>query len=406
MTVLLFFLLALSIALFFGLLRERKKKGIIARFLDRLSQGEYSARVFCPSDEEGLWARLNQLAVKIQELREELKRQQDRFYRVLSALKTPLLVLDPSGRVILENAEAVEFFGSVKGRSFWELPEARLREAIQASRKDPRRLELSFRERRLLLSPSRTEEGLLILVFHDLTPAWEMERLKRDLVASVSHELRTPLSALKGYIEAMKEDPDGGRTYLGVLERNVDRLIRLVEDLLSLSQLEGGRVRLQREEFGLKDFLDTVLPPLKRRAEGKGLRFEIEVPEGLRVWADPLRLSEVLFNLVDNAIRFTDHGWVRLRAREDQKEVVLEVSDSGIGIPKEELARIFEPFYVVDKSRSRRTGGTGLGLSIVKSIVELHGGKVEVESRLGEGSTFRVSFPKREAFFGAPSGNP
>lgn len=394
MIVLTVLLLALCVVLFLFLLRERGKKAILLRFLERLTEGDFSARLILPG-EEGIWARLNELAEGIQGLKDDLERQRDRFYKVLSALRTPLMVVDPSGRVILENAEAEELFGPMTGRSFWELPEARLREAIQAARREFRKAEFPFRGKRLLLSPSRTEDGLLILVFHDLTASREMDRLKRDLVANVSHELRTPLTAVKGYLEAMKDDPEGWRGYLEVLERNVDRLIRLVEDLLSLTELESGKARLEIEEVALKPFLKMVLPPLKKRAEDKGLRFEVEVPEGIRVWADPLRLSEVLYNLLDNAIRFTDHGWVRLRATDNGREVLLEVSDSGIGIPKEELGRIFERFYVVDKSRSRKTGGTGLGLSIVKHIVELHGGRVEVDSRLGEGSTFRVAFPKR-----------
>lgn len=380
--------------LLLSLLRTRSQRRRLCQFLDRLLKGHYSARAPLLPGEGDLSRRLNLLAEKMGEMQQALKGQEERFSKVLSALKIPLMVLDPSGRVVMENEEAQRAFGIQVGRSFWELPEAEIREAIHLSRRDSREREYTFRGRRWLLSPSRTDDGLLILAFHDLTPSREMERVKRDLVANVSHELRTPLAAIKGYLEAMREDPERGEAFLQAVERNVERLIRLVDDLLVLSELESGGSRLEREWVDLKELLGSLLPPLRKRAEDKGIEMREDVPPGLGVWADPTRLTEVLYNLLDNAIRFTDRGWVRIRAWEAPRGTTIEISDSGIGIPKEDLGRIFERFYVVDKSRSRRTGGTGLGLAIVKHIVELHGGDIEVESRLGEGSAFRVTFPR------------
>jgi two-component system phosphate regulon sensor histidine kinase PhoR len=172
-------------------------------------------------------------------------------------------------------------------------------------------------------------------------------------------------------------------------------MLRLIEDLLSLSVLESGRVKLELKEFDLHEVLQDLLPSFQKMANEKALRLILEVPKPFILRADQLRLYELLYNLLDNAIRFTEKGWVKLKAQKTKEGVIIEISDSGIGIPPFEMDKIFERFYVIDKSRSRKKGGTGLGLSIVKHIVELHGGKIEVKSRLGEGSTFTVFLPSK-----------
>jgi len=254
-------------------------------------------------------------------------------------------------------------------------------------------LELDLNSKSFLLRGSQNPEGELLVFLYDLTLMKNLERFKRDLIGTVSHELRTPLTAIKSSLEALKEDEEEKASYLEIMERNLERMIRLIEDLLNLSELESGKVKLEIIEFDLNEVLQDMLPFFQKLASEKKLQLILEVPKPFIMQADQLRLYEVLYNLIDNAIRFTEKGWVKIKAQKTNEWIIIEISDSGIGIPSSELDRIFERFYVIDKSRSRKKGGTGLGLSIVKHIVELHGGKIEVKSRLGEGSTFTVFIP-------------
>jgi two-component system phosphate regulon sensor histidine kinase PhoR len=223
----------------------------------------------------------------------------------------------------------------------------------------------------------------------------ELERIKRDLVSSVSHELRTPLTSIKGFAETLEEEIDEkNRHYVEIIRRNTDRLINIVRDLLLLSQMEEAGVEIEMEEVDLKGLAENTVRIFDGQLKEKGLALFLEIePDLPAISADPFKIEQLLINLLDNAIKYTDQGEVRLSLRRDDRKVVIEVRDTGIGMLKSKLSRIFERFYVVDKSRSRKTGGTGLGLSIVKHIVLLHGGEIAVESEPGKGSRFLVRLP-------------
>jgi two-component system phosphate regulon sensor histidine kinase PhoR len=213
-------------------------------------------------------------------------------------------------------------------------------------------------------------------------------------VASVSHELRTPLTAIKGYVETLAEDAAGdARRYLDVIGRNTDRLIEMTEDLLALSELEERSGRLDREEIDWPGLLAGVRALFEKRIREKGLTLDISLPqpaENIVYRGDRFRLEQMLVNLLDNAVKYTDRGGIAVSVAAAEGGLIIEVRDSGAGIPAEHLDRIFERFYVVDKARSRQKGGTGLGLAIVKHIVQLHGGEISVRSRPGVGSTFTI----------------
>ncbi len=236
-----------------------------------------------------------------------------------------------------------------------------------------------------------------ILVFHDLTRVRQLENTRQEFVANVSHELRTPLSLIKGYVETLidgaKDDPAVLSRFLQTILKHADRLTYLIEDLLTLSQLESGRAALNFQRTDLRPLVDRVLEDLAGHASEKEITFKNEVPDGLSICADADRLQQVLFNLVDNSIKYgRNSGSVEVSARRvDEQTVEFCVKDNGRGIPPESIERIFERFYRVDRARSREQGGTGLGLSIVKHIVQSHGGKVWVTSDLGQGSTFRFT---------------
>jgi len=257
---------------------------------------------------------------------------------------------------------------------------------------------------RIMPSPDekgKDAEGVrgAIAVFHDITRLKELERIRQDFVANVSHELRTPLTTIKGYAETLLEGAlkeEVAFQFIQVIKRQSDRLTKIVEDLLTLSKIESKEFQLKGEKVYLSELIDDVLDFVKEEAEKKKICIDaVPVTSSLIIEGDRNILEQVLFNLLDNAIKYgREGGKVTVSAlQKDQREIEISVRDNGIGIPKEDLPRIFERFYRVDKGRSQELGGTGLGLSIVKHLVQTHGGKVWAESQLGEGSTFYFTLP-------------
>jgi two-component system, OmpR family, phosphate regulon sensor histidine kinase PhoR len=253
-----------------------------------------------------------------------------------------------------------------------------------------------------------------ILVFHDVSETKRLERIRRDFVANVSHELRTPLAAIGGYAETLLggalDDPQRARRFLGIIERHTVRLGRLVDDLLTLSDLELGRTELRRVALPADDVVETTFEVLRNKAVQAGIALTGEMaPDTPPLDADEDRLEQALVNLVDNAIKYTPRGGhvtVRARTAEAPRAVdgtaaspvdgfvEIAVSDTGIGVPAEDLPRLTERFYRVDKARSHELGGTGLGLAIVKHIVQAHGGWMRIESELGRGTTVHLYLPR------------
>ncbi|MBN1526251.1 MAG: HAMP domain-containing protein [Candidatus Omnitrophica bacterium] len=239
-----------------------------------------------------------------------------------------------------------------------------------------------------------------LLVFHDITELKRLEAMRRDFVANVSHELRTPVASIKGYAETLVhgaiDDKEDAREFVDIIYRDSERLAKLVEDLLDLSRIESGRMKMVFLPAAISDIVKKALAVLDNQAKAKSIRMAYDITEGLpKVVGDEARLIQVMVNLLDNAIRYTPMGGsVTIRAYPQEGFVRVDVSDTGIGIPNEDLPRIFERFYTVDRSRSKELGGTGLGLSIVKHIVQAHRGEVWAESEPGKGSTFSFTIPQ------------
>jgi two-component system phosphate regulon sensor histidine kinase PhoR len=242
-----------------------------------------------------------------------------------------------------------------------------------------------------------------VVLFHDITELKQLDQIRREFVANVSHELRTPLSILRGYIEVLLDEPETPREelarILSIMERHSKRLQRLVDDLLSLAQLESSQATLELSDVRVSELFNNLIRDWKEKLAAKNLKVIVDLtPEALTLHADGTRLEEVLYNLLDNAVKFSRaNGQIHLRATRRGSDMVLSVTDKGLGIGKEHLPRIFERFYRADKARSGELGGTGLGLAIVKHIAQLHGGRVEAEGELGRGTTIRVVLPLRSA---------
>ena len=324
-----------------------------------------------------------------------------------------LLLLDESGRIQMANSAFTTLFDlqiDIRGKTILEaLRLHELAELVESlgtggqvlghqlklSRSGERWVQVNGAA---ILNGGGGRQGTL-LVFHDLTRLKKLERAREEFVANVSHELRTPLSLIKGYVETLldgaKDNPEVAGKFLQTINRNAERLRLLIEDLLTISELESGRVTLDLQPVELLPLVEKVFGDLKTRANPKNIQLLNRAPD-LTVRADTGRLEQVLGNLIDNAIKYgRAGGTVTVGARAmDGAQIEAFVRDDGPGIPAEALERLFERFYRVDKARSREQGGTGLGLSIVKHIIQNHGGKVWATSQLRKGATFFFTLPQ------------
>jgi two-component system phosphate regulon sensor histidine kinase PhoR len=241
----------------------------------------------------------------------------------------------------------------------------------------------------------------VLVVLHDVTRLHQLENVRRDFVANVSHELKTPITSIKGFVETLMdgavENPEDARRFLSIISRQADRLNAIFEDLLSLSRIEQENERggIGLEERSVGDVIDEALQSCLFHAQERQIELEKEYPENLKALINPNLLEQAIVNLVDNAIKFSESGQrVKVRAHVLDKSLEIQVIDSGKGIDRIHLPRIFERFYRVDKARTRREGGTGLGLAIVKHIAQAHGGFATVKSELGSGSVFSIHIPQ------------
>ena len=266
-------------------------------------------------------------------------------------------------------------------------------------------------ERRIALhaAPLQSEGGPLmgaVLVLHDITELRKLESVRSDFVANVSHELKTPLAAIRGMVETMLDDPamdaEVRQRFLGKTKAQTDRLSALVSDLLVLSRVEASRTYEPQEDVDLVNVAEEVSALAQQAAETKDLALRVDsIEKSISVKGDSEALHQMITNLVSNAITYTPRqGRIDVRLRVEDDSAVVEVEDTGPGIERSHLDRIFERFYRVDKARSRELGGTGLGLSIVKHIALAHKGSVTVQSEVGQGTCFRVRLPLATAVDG------
>jgi two-component system phosphate regulon sensor histidine kinase PhoR len=374
-----------------------------------------------PDDELGRLSKaINEMSLQLQNKIEEISREKDYLQTLLSGILEGVLVVDARGRILMVNnalRQLLSLSPRVEDRTPLEIIrnaelERTLRQVLEDGGNTTLELTLpspdgkTFEINVVGISPSaegivKEDEGRrgVIAVFHDITRLKELEKIRRDFVANVSHELRTPLTTIKGYAETLLEGAlkeEVASQFVQVIKRHSDRLEKIVEDLLILSKIESKEFQLKMESLSVSGLIGDVLDFMKEPLNKKKISVSVgELPPTLLVYGDRQYLEQVLINILDNAIKYGhERGRMIISATErDQREVEISVKDDGIGIPKEDLLRVFERFYRVDKGRSHELGGTGLGLSIVKHIVQAHGGRIWVESQLGEGSTFYFTLP-------------
>jgi two-component system phosphate regulon sensor histidine kinase PhoR len=347
----------------------------------------------------------------LQELSHE--RAEAQRQALFNSMVEGFLLVDRDGRVQAINQALEQFFslqGEIRGKSLIEV--FRLHELVELWDQVKRDGQVRSFEVELAGSNSRSFEVSAaalpgryggpeggVFIFHDLTRIKQLENTRREFVANVSHELRTPLTLIKGFVETLidgaKDDPEVASRFLHMIDKHTDRLTFLIEDLLTISKLESGQVVLNLQQIPLRPLVEVVLDDLQSRATERGVLLHNEIPQSIQALADTDRLQQVLFNLVDNAIKYgRAEGTVTIGARlRDDHQVEAWVKDNGPGIPADSVERVFERFYRVDRARSREQGGTGLGLAIVKHIIQSHHGEVWLESVVGSGSAFYFTLP-------------
>ncbi len=396
----------------------------IREMVRRLADGSPEREIQIYSNDE--WGELakavDEMRIQLKEEIEEISRERDYLKTILKGMVEGVLVVDERGRILMVN----DAFQKILSLSLevvdrapleairnTELEEA-IREAIREGKNKAFELTFPLTGGKTLevnvvgISPSPEEIGKesekkrgAIAVFHDISRLKELEKIRQDFVANVSHELRTPLTTIKGYTEtlldgALKEAV--APQFLQVIQKHADRLTKIVEDLLTLSKIESREFYLKVDRLPLSELIDDVSDFVKEAAQRKKISISRSIiPSSLEVMGDRSYLEQVFINLLDNAIKYTHEGGeISISAFEnEQKEIQVLIKDNGMGIPKEDLSRIFERFYRVDKGRSKELGGTGLGLSIVKHLVQAHGGRVWVESQPGKGSVFYFTLPRK-----------
>ncbi len=380
----------------------------------QLSGGDLSTRVRDGHrDEFGEIGRALDGAIDgLSERMSELARDRARMEAILGGMVEGVLVVGTHGQVQLVNGAArrmLRLDDSAIGRRYVELirhPDisAQLEQVLAGDTPGGVELSLGRDQSQTLIAraaPVRAAgQGGAVLVLHDITDLRRADRIRRDFVANVSHELRTPLTAIRGYVEALLDAPPKPaetRKFLEIIARHSARMERLVKDLLRLARLDAGQEGLETVPCNVETLFSGVIADLTPAMDARGQTAEVHVPpDAATVQGDPAKLHDVLRNLVENASNYSpEKSRIVLTARAEGAHIVLDVADSGPGIPVADLTRVFERFYRVDKARSRESGGTGLGLSIVRHLVELHGGEVAAINRPEGGAIFRIRLPKR-----------
>ena len=361
---------------------------------------------------EALGISLNRTAARLDRTIQTLTEERNLSAAILGSMVEGVAVVNGSERLVFANPGFAEILDldvpPTSGSALVEV--VRQTELLEAVRQvlggEPRvQSEIvtgTLRQRYFAITVAAVRAGDTsgaVVVLHDITELRRLERVRRDFVANVSHEFRTPLTAIQGFAETLLagaiDDSQNRTRFLEIILEHSRRLARLTEDLLVLSKMDAERLELEIRRLSVSQLIESCLETAQRRATEKDLKISVEMAQKLPdIAGDRRRLAEVLQNLLDNAIQYTlPGGQIVVSAKTGEDELILTVSDTGIGIPKADQSRIFERFYRVDVARSREAGGTGLGLAIAKHLVEVHGGRLWVESEIGQGSQFHFSVP-------------
>lgn len=401
--VLVFVLITLFAVLFFtrSITKPLQKISLAAQ---KVAGGDFDVKVFLhgKSEIKDLSDNFNFMTQKIKELFTKVTSQKEELDAIISSINEGLAVFDTKGKLLLSNKAFCSMLDCSDCRDsfYWEAIESEafgeiFREVVDKKKIVQKDIELSSKFYSVSASFIESKNEIVFLL-RDITKAKELELLKKDFVTNVSHELRTPLTAIKGFIETLEDEvhEETGKRYVDIVKRHTNRLINIVQDLMMLSELENVNKTLLKSQVNLNHLIDNVSKIFEPKLAEKNLSYSVNIDKDFpEIMIDNFKIEQVFVNLIDNAIKYTEEGSIEVNIKKDGNTAVFEIADSGVGIPDEDKDRVFERFYRVDKSRSRKVGGTGLGLSIVKHIIQLHGGKIYVDYEYKDGSKFVVNLP-------------
>jgi len=410
-------LLAAGISL---LISRRITRPIVAmkKSAGHFADGDFSHRLAAPDSEEmaGLAEALNQMAAQLDNRIKTIINQRNELETVLSSMREGVVAVDNKERIISMNQAAAVLFECdpvqsqdkniqevVRNLSLQQF----IRKAITGRELEEDDIVLYQNGQKILnlkssplLDAGKEQIGTLVVI-NDVTQLRRLENMRKDFVANVSHEIKTPLTAIKGFVETLHqgnvEKPEESERFLAIIQKHVDRLSSIIDDLLSLSRIEqeDERQAIQLENKPINAIFRSAVQICRSKAEEKNIGIDLACREELRAYIDPTLFEQAVVNLLDNAIKYSEpDSAIQLTAESNDSEIRIVVADQGIGIAKKHLPRLFERFYRVDKARSRKQGGTGLGLAIVKHIAHAHRGRVTVKSTPGRGSAFTIHLPK------------
>jgi two-component system phosphate regulon sensor histidine kinase PhoR len=396
----LFIIFLISIAISFILARSVGKKTLeLTNAFKELSLGNFNIKTHVTSEDElgELSDTFNDMSDQMQKLFHQISSGKEELNEIIASVSDAIMVIEKQGMIVLTNKtfdKQFDFDGNKKTHYKLIFKDETLANRIENYSQEESFLYENASKYFSCTIAYLKENGGHVVVFHDITDIKILENFKKDLIGNVSHELKTPLSLIKIYLELLENEQDKKefKAHLETVNRNVERLSNIIDDLLTLSELEAKKI-LDISEFNISDLFDEMKILFKEKAANKNIALEFKTEKNISLKADKFRLEQALSNVISNSLRYTEKGNVRVCARISGNNLVIEVKDSGIGIPKKHLAHVFKRFYVVDKSRSRKTGGTGLGLSIVKHIVALHSGIVKIESVVAKGTEVSIRIP-------------
>jgi len=391
-----------------GLLRGLARQ--VRDFSQALARGEVGKRLFldAPGEFDEIAESLNTMSVELKKLLAEGEEEKKRLNVILRSIPDALLIIDSRGTIQIASAATRKSFGDAPlvGRPLIEVVRNHefltIIDSVRATLA-PGMAELYLEypaERHFVVHVSplfyqRNELSGLVAIFHDITRLKKLDQVRKDFVANISHELKTPITAIQGFAETLLEgaldDKEHALKFLDTIRVNSERINTLVDDLMTISKIEMGVITITKEPVAVNEVVNSVLAVLEEQAKEKNLAMTVSIPPHLRtINADRDRLVQIMTNLVENAIKFTDKGGITISMSEAGGKKELFVEDTGIGVPEKHLSRMGERFYRVDPARSRKMGGTGLGLAIVKHLVRAHGWDMKIESTVGKGTKVRI----------------
>ena len=370
----------------------------------KVAKGDFDVKLKLKTNDElgTLSKNFNYMTKQLKKLFNKVNSQKEQLDTLISEIREGLVVLDTSGKIKLCNEAFYKMSGrkNLIGKKLKVLfDESEIQEILEyvIDSKVGITKEIEYKDKIFICSSSwiNTRNEIIILI-HDITDIRNLETIKKDLIINVSHELRTPLTAIKGFSETLEEDLENSehKRFANIISNHSNRLVNIVNDLILLSETEEKESDLVFEKVKVKDLVSNVTDLFEQKCKNNGIDFHTEfINNDEFIEVDNFKFEQLLINLIDNALKYTDKGKILLKTYRENENQVFIVKDTGVGISEEEQKRIFERFYTVDKSRSRQVGGTGLGLSIVKHIIAVHNGKIAINSKKGEGTEFIITIP-------------